>query len=156
MARGPYKRDLDFLVGALQNGLDPMSGINLYQGFQAERDARQQARQEALLAQQQAMLEAQSGQRDFLQELASTAIDRAREGASLESLLPELQVQMQVAGIGPKMQDDYLGAAGLGTLYPGGAGMSPTAPVSELFDDEDAKAVWTQAAALAPISTCVT
>jgi hypothetical protein len=149
MARGPYKRDLDFLVGALQNGLDPMSGINLYQGFQAERDARQQARQEALLAQQQAMLEAQSGQRDFLQELASTAIDRAREGASLESLLPELQVQMQVAGIGPKMQDDYLGAAGLGTLYPGGAGMSPTAPVSELFDDEDAKAVWTQAAALA-------
>lgn len=134
---GAYRRDLDFLVGALQNGLDPMSGISMYQGFQAERDARRQARQEALLAQQQALMEQQAGQRDFLQELASTATERAREGASFDSLLPELQVQMQVAGVKPKMYDDYLGAAGLGTLYPGGAGMSPTAPVDVILDDDD-------------------
>lgn len=146
---GRYVRDLDFLVGALQSGLDPGSGINMYQGFQADRAARQQARQEALLAQQQALVEAQAGQRDFLSELASTAIDRAREGTSLEALLPELQVQMQVAGVKPKLQDDYLGAAGLGTLYPGGGGVSPTAPVDTLFDQDDAKAVWTQAAGLA-------
>ena len=146
---GQYRRDLDFLVGALQSGLDPMSGINMYQGFQAEKDARQQARQEAMLAQQQAMLEAQSGQRDFLSELASTAIERAREGTSLDALIPELQVQMQVAGVKPKLQGDYLREAGLETLYPGLSGVSPTAPVDTLFDEDDAKAVWTQAAALA-------
>lgn len=149
MARGPYRRDLDFLVGALQHGLDPMSGINMYQGFQAERDARRQARQEALLQQQQMLMEQQSGTQDFLQELASTASERARAGTSFDALLPELQVQMQSAGINPGQFDDYLGAAGIGTLYPGGAGMSPTAPVDTLFDEDDAKAVYGQAAAMA-------
>lgn len=149
MARGAYRRDLDFLVGALQNGLDPMSGINMYQGFQAERDARRQARQEALLQQQQMLMEQQTGTQDFLQELASTASERAREGVSYDALLPELQVAMQTSGVRPKQYDDYLGAAGLATLYPAGGGMSPTAPVDTLFDEDDAKAVWSQAAAMA-------
>jgi hypothetical protein len=146
---GAYRRDLDFLVGALQNGLDPQSGISMYQGFQAERDARRQARQEALLAQQQALVEQQAGTRDFLQELAATATERAREGSSLEALLPELQVQMQTAGVRPRKYDDYLGAAGLGTLYPSGGGMSPTAPIDTLFDDDDAAAIRERARAMA-------
>lgn len=146
---GAYRRDLDFLVGALQNGLDPMSGMNMYQGFQADRAARQQAKQEAMLAQQQMIAEAQAGQRDFLGELSASAIERAREGTPMDALLPELQVQMQVAGIKPKMMDEYLGAAGLETLYPGGGGVSPLAPADSIFDDDDAKAVWSQAATLA-------
>lgn len=146
---GQFRQDLDFLVGALQHGLDPMSGISMYQGALADRDARRSARQQAAIAAAQLQAEQMGEQRDFLSELGTLATDRARAGTSLEALLPELEVQLQTAGVRPKMYDDYLAGAGLGVLYPGGAGMSPTAPVDTLFDDDDRKAVWGQAASLA-------
>lgn len=141
---GPYKEGLQDLLRLLGAGLPFDSGYQMYSGLQDEREQRQSARQDAILAAQQAY---QTQQQGLLGDMGSSAISAAQNNVPLDALQGQLAAQMQFSGgqLAPQYGQQLLG--GLSNLYDP-SGNSLLASTEDLFDSDDEEAVFNNAAQL--------
>lgn len=126
---GVKRRDIDFLRGALAAGMDPMTGIQMFEGYKSDAAARRQAMLEAQLEAQGSMADPAAG----LDELRENIIDwtTGEEPVGYE------QLGARVSGLGSLLgldlgKNPYESVPGLSQFYAG---------QQVGVDDEDRKAI---------------